>query len=199
MPDFLVDLMDKSDMGVGSTAKEKVERDSRWISEFADDLTVTISLRQWEQATALVEEGKFSSVVVVDIRLSSMVSSLGERKVKSMPSLAAKLAPLKTQLITALLQSLSIPTNRKSVVVTVITLLLRLEAGPAARNTFLIARSDVMRKAIRAITFEGSVGMYVADLAIVVFTGIKHTADWFLASFKENEVASCKCVLMYEN
>jgi exocyst complex component 8 len=34
--------------------------------------------------------------------------------------------------------------------------------------------------------------MYIGDLAIVVFTGIKHTADWFLASFKENEVASCE-------
>jgi len=33
--------------------------------------------------------------------------------------------------------------------------------------------------------------MYINDLAMVMFTGIKHTADWFLASFKENEVASC--------
>jgi hypothetical protein len=48
-----------------------------------------------------------------------------------------------------------------------------------------------MRKYIRAIRFEGSIGVYVGDLAMVVFTGIKHTADWFLASFKGNEVASC--------
>jgi hypothetical protein len=34
--------------------------------------------------------------------------------------------------------------------------------------------------------------MYINDLAMVMFTGIKHTADWFLASFKENEVASCE-------
>lgn len=107
-----------------------------------------------------------------------------------MPSLAAKLSPLKTQLTSALLQTLSIPSNRKSVIVQIITLLLRLGAGAAARNTFLTARSDVLHTAIRAITFEGSVGMYVTDLAIVVFTVIKHTADWFLASFKENEVAS---------
>lgn len=38
--------------------------------------------------------------------------------------------------------------------------------------------------------------MYINDLAMVVFTGIKHTADWFLASFKENEVASCECELI---
>lgn len=51
-------------------------------------------------------------------------------------------------------------------------------------------RSQVMRSHIRKIRFEGHVGAYVADLAMVYFTGIKHTADWFLASFKENEVAS---------
>lgn len=71
-----------------------------------------------------------------------------------------------------------------------ISLLLRLNAGAAARSTFLAARTEVMRKCVRMITFEGSIGVYIADLAIVVFTGIKHTADWFLASFKENEVAS---------
>lgn len=49
-----------------------------------------------------------------------------------------------------------------------------------------------MRKLVRAIRFEGHIGMYINDLAMVVFTGIKHTADWFLASFKENEVASSK-------
>ena len=49
-----------------------------------------------------------------------------------------------------------------------------------------------MRKRVRMITFEGHIGMYINDLAVVIFSGIKHTADWFLASFKENEVASCE-------
>lgn len=73
-----------------------------------------------------------------------------------------------------------------------ISLLARLKAGAAARSTFLASRTEVMRKRVRMITFEGHIGMYISDLAIVIFTGIKHTADWFLASFKENEVASCK-------
>lgn len=42
-------------------------------------------------------------------------------------------------------------------------------------------------------SFEGSVELYISDLAIVVFTGIKHTADWFLASFRENDTASGTC------
>lgn len=117
----------------------------------------------------------------------------GEAKLPVMPLLAAKLTPLKTSLIAALLQSLSMQSNRKSTVVSLITLLVRLKAGAAARNTFLIARAAVIKKCTRKITFDGHVGTYIGDLATVVFTGIKHTADWFLASFKENEVASSMC------
>ncbi|CAL1693849.1 unnamed protein product [Somion occarium] len=168
MPDFLAHLADKADMG--SSAKEKAERDARWVGDFTDELTVAIALRQWDQAVKLVEEG--------------------EGKLSIIPSLSVKLTPLKSTLTAALLQSLSSAANRKSIVVHLITLLLRLNAGAAARSTFLSARTEVMRKCIRMITFEGSIGTYIADLAIVVFTGIKHTADWFLASFKENEVAS---------
>ena len=40
------------------------------------------------------------------------------------------------------------------------------------------------------VRFDGHIGTYINDLATTMFTAIKHTADWFLASFKENEVAS---------
>lgn len=38
-------------------AKEKTENDTRWISDFSDNLTVAIALREWEKAVSLVEEG----------------------------------------------------------------------------------------------------------------------------------------------
>ncbi|OCH90543.1 hypothetical protein OBBRIDRAFT_776799 [Obba rivulosa] len=169
LPTWLADLAGKADMG--PSGKEKAERDARWIGDFSDDLTVAIALREWDDAVALVEKG--------------------EAKLSEMPALSAKLNPLKASLTAALLQALSIPDNRKSAVVQLISLLLRLKAGAAARNTFLASRADVMRKRVRMIRLEGHIGMYIADLAIVMFTGIKHTADWYLASFKENEAASC--------
>jgi hypothetical protein len=107
-----------------------------------------------------------------------------------MPTLNAKLAPLKTSLTAGLMHSLSALDNRKTVVVKLVSLLLRLGAGPAARSTLLAARSEVTKKRVRMIRFEGAVEQYINDLAVVVFTGIKHTADWFLASFKENDMAS---------
>ncbi|KAJ6575466.1 hypothetical protein B0H19DRAFT_1128810 [Mycena capillaripes] len=172
MPDWMADLASKADPdGAASTdAKEKAERDARWVGEWADELTVAIALREWEKATGLVETGR--------------------AKLSTTPPLAAKLPPLTAQLTSALLASLSQPSNRKSTVITLITLLLRLNAGPAARTAFLNMRTQVMRSHVRRIRFEGHIGAYVGDLAVVYFTGIKHTADWFLASFKENEVAS---------
>ena len=171
IPDWMSELASKAGE-MGSSAKEKSERDARWIGEWSDELVVAIALREWDKAVALVEEG--------------------ESKLAVMPTLSVKLTPLKASLTAALLQSLSVPSNRKSVVVSLIGLLVRLKAGAPARSTFLAARADVIRKCVRKITFGGHIGSYIGDLATVVFTGIKHTADWFLASFRENEVASSK-------
>lgn len=43
--------------GMGSDAKDKAERDARWVGEWADELTVAIALREWEKAVTLVEQG----------------------------------------------------------------------------------------------------------------------------------------------
>lgn len=59
-----------------------------------------------------------------------------------------------------------------------------------ARDTFLDARAALMRKRVRAIRFEGDARSYIKELALVVFTSVKHTADWYLASFKDLEMAS---------
>jgi hypothetical protein len=58
MPDWMADLARKADPDAASTdAKEKAERDARWVGEWADELTVAIALREWQKATGLVEKG----------------------------------------------------------------------------------------------------------------------------------------------
>lgn len=133
----------------------------------------------------------------------------GESRLAKTPLLAPKLTPLSASLTSALLHTLSDPMQRRSSVVYLAALLERLHAGGAARSAFLAMRGELMRKRVRALRcvlsqdiqvilvqlilarFEGSVELYISDLAVVVFTGIKHTADWFLASFRENDTASC--------
>lgn len=56
MPDWMADLAQRAG-GDGGRGKEKAEKDARWVGEFADELTVAIALRDWEQAVTLVEQG----------------------------------------------------------------------------------------------------------------------------------------------
>ncbi|KAF9532123.1 hypothetical protein CPB83DRAFT_58809 [Crepidotus variabilis] len=172
VPEWMADLARRGGEipGMGTDAKEKGERDARWVGEWSDDLTIAIALKEWSKAVDLVEQGQAKASVT--------------------PVLALKLPQLTSQLISSLLDTLSFPSNRKTTVVTLISLLNRLKAGAAARNTFLEMRTRVISGLTRKIRFDGHIGTYIGELAVVYFTGIKHTADWYLASFKENEVAS---------
>lgn len=49
-----------------------------------------------------------------------------------------------------------------------------------------------MLKRVRAIRAEGDISIYISELAIVCFTIIRHTSDWYMSAFKENRMASGK-------
>ncbi|KAF9453876.1 hypothetical protein P691DRAFT_718920 [Macrolepiota fuliginosa MF-IS2] len=174
MPEWMVDLARRGGDFPGADdiddAKEKAEKDARWVGEWSDDLTVAIALREWSKAVELVEQGQARSSTI--------------------PSLQTKLPNLTNRLTAALLTSLSLPSNKKSTSVLVVSLLVRLKAAAAARKTFLEMRTSVITGLMRRIRFGGDISSYVGDLSVVWFTGIKHTADWYLASFKDNESTS---------
>jgi hypothetical protein len=56
VPDWMADLTARAG-GDTTGAKEKAERDARWVGEWSDELNVAIALREWETAVALVERG----------------------------------------------------------------------------------------------------------------------------------------------
>lgn len=111
-----------------------------------------------------------------------------------MPALTPKFTPLVSSLTSSLLHALSDTSLRKTGVIHLTSLLLQLREGTAARDAFLSARTDLLRKRIRMIGFEGEISVYISELALVTFTSIKHTADWYLASFKDNDMASGRLV-----
>lgn len=59
-----------------------------------------------------------------------------------------------------------------------------------AREVFLNTRSLIIKKRIRQLTFEGDSTTYINELALVVFTLIRNTCEWYRDSFKQNEMAS---------
>ncbi|KAL5640240.1 hypothetical protein ACGC1H_007495 [Rhizoctonia solani] len=161
------------EMAAGSAgAAAKAEQDERWVNNFMDELTVAVALRDWDSAVNLVVKGQGRTAMV--------------------PGLSSKLTPLAEQLTAELLGALADPAQRRSSTIKVIAYIVRLgpDALVRARDTFLNARASLMRKRVRAIRFEGDVRAYIKELALIVFTSVKHTADWYLASFKDFEMAS---------
>jgi hypothetical protein len=68
--------------------------------------------------------------------------------------------------------------------------LLRLGQAERARETFLSGRGTLVRKRVRQIKFEGDVSLYISELAMVSFTLVKNTCEWYMAAFKDNRMAS---------
>lgn len=87
---------------------------------------------------------------------------------------------------------LSAPRVTKGQVKRGIGRLLRLGMQTQARNIFLQARRKILKARIREIRLDGDVKHYVDSLATNVFTFLKHTCDWYSASFNEPEMTSGK-------
>ena len=97
---------------------------------------------------------------------------------------------LRPSLVDQIVHDMSSLDIRKSQTGHLVSLLFRLSDADLARDTFLHARQAVMLKRVRAIGFEGDISMYISELAIVCFTIIRHTSDWYMSAFKENRMAS---------
>lgn len=102
----------------------------------------------------------------------------------------SKLDDRTDELVSSLLHDLSNPSIRKSGVVRTTNWLLRLGLGERARETFLSARGVLVKRRTRQIKFEGDISMYISELAMVSFTLIKNTCEWYMAAFKDNSMAS---------
>ncbi|GAA5938435.1 uncharacterized protein JCM15063_000734 [Sporobolomyces koalae] len=152
-------------------------KDSSWIGDYSDELSVAISTRSFEDAVVLVEKGK------------SILPQLASNSHTSY-QLRAKLDARTSELVASLLHDLADPALRKTGVVGTTAWLLRLGQGEHARETFLTARGTLLRKRARQIKFEGDISMYISELAMVCFTLIKNTCEWYMAAFKDNRMAS---------
>ncbi|GAA6058631.1 hypothetical protein JCM10212_004042 [Sporobolomyces blumeae] len=152
-------------------------KDLSWIGDYSDELAVAIATRSFEDAVVLVEKGK-----------SILPQIAGEPEASHL--FRAKLDARSSELVSSLLHDLSEASIRKSGVVKTTAWLLRLAQGELARETFLTARGALLRRRARQIKFEGDISMYISELAMVCFTLIKNTCEWYMAAFKDNRMAS---------
>ena len=142
-------------------------------------MAVAIVLRTYESAVVSVEKGK---TVLSKVAKDSLAIGLFKGKLEARSQ----------ELVDALLKDLSDPSIRKTGVVATAGWLLRLgpTAADKARETFLEMRGKLVRKRCRMIKFEGDISMWVGELAMVVFTLVKNTCEWYVTAFRDNRMAS---------
>ena len=160
--------------GLGNTSTNK---DSSWIEDVSDNLAVLIATREFEEAVAMVERCKEALPMT-----------------KSDPSLSqvfkTKLDLRSADLAAGLLKDLHALHLNKNSAVELAFWLHRLGDIDKAREAFLDGRAALVRKRVKQIKFEGDIEAYIGELAIVVFTLVKNTCEWYMAAFKDNKLAS---------
>ncbi len=101
-----------------------------------------------------------------------------------------KLAARTSDLVSAISSDFSRQHLKKSAVTRNASYLLRLDQGEKARQLFLDARTELLKKRTRQIKFEGDTGLYISELGMVHFTLIKNTSEWYMSAFKDGRMAS---------
>lgn len=104
--------------------------------------------------------------------------------------MTTRLDDLTPTLVQQIVHDLSSLELCKTVACRLIHYLIRLDRPELARDTFLKTRRAVMLKRVRSIRAEGDISIYISELAIVCFTILRHTSDWYMSAFKENRMAS---------
>ncbi|TIA86128.1 hypothetical protein E3P99_03769 [Wallemia hederae] len=149
----------------------------QWMEDFIDELSVSVALNEYESAVKHIEKGR---------KLMRSTDDPTERE-----ALQAQLAHHKNILVKNLLHVVAASSrNRKQVMIEKISLLHRLGETGVGRETFFDSRKELIKARSRQMAFDGDVVNHVAELALITFTIIKQSAEWFRAAFTSTNKAS---------
>ncbi|KAI7904033.1 Cullin repeat-like-containing domain protein [Cokeromyces recurvatus] len=149
----------------------------KWLEDLSDQLEVMIALREFEKSVAYLETAR-------QIVSSSPNSLPIVREAKE------HINDYTDMLCDIISRDLSNTLLTKIQFQRYVNWLLRLNKSEKARQVFLSTRTSIIKKRIRQLVFEGDITTYISELALVVFTLIRNTCEWYRDSFKQNEMAS---------
>ena len=110
-------------------------------------------------------------------------------------ALTSRLSKVEKELVDQVAYDLSYPDIKRSSCVTCVAHLVDLGQAQLASQKFLAARRELLQQRSRMISYLGDVPAYISELGVVMFTILKHTADWYLTAFRENRMISSGCFL----
>ncbi|KAF9924134.1 exocyst complex component exo84 [Mortierella alpina] len=153
------------------------QADSRWLAEFTDDLDVLIAQREFEGAVTSIEKAT--------VMLSQMTLPAGK-----LEETRKRLDERVSRLSRAIIVDLGQPHITKVAVQRDVAWLERLGCMDQARDVFLSNRTKVNRNRMSQVNAKKDPVVHVEELAMIVFTTIKNTSEWFKLSFKDSKMTS---------
>ena len=181
----LMDDNDDKQLDTPQSADIRKPRDSnnlhpdkeKWLVDLPDHLEVSIALREFEKSVVYLEKARH-------IVMSSSSSLPIVREARD------HINHYTDELSQIVSRDLSNTLLTKIQFQRYVNWLLRLDKSERARQVFLGTRTLIIKKRIRQLVFEGDITTYISELALVVFTLIRNTCEWYRDSFKQNEMAS---------
>ncbi|EGG05981.1 uncharacterized protein MELLADRAFT_77926 [Melampsora larici-populina 98AG31] len=178
-------------------------KDLSWIGDLSDELSVSIACRAYDEASELIEKSKTILVQLKSVPNSPISQPINSESIQY-SLLKAKIDEKSQDLMQKLFDDLLDPTIRKTQVIKISNLITRLSINPAnplgspsavaniekAKRSFLSMRSELVKTRSRMIKFEGDIALWVSQLAMVIFTLIKNTCEWYMTAFRDNRMAS---------
>ncbi|KPI38418.1 Exocyst complex component exo84 [Cyphellophora attinorum] len=160
------------------------QQNFRWVESQIDELDIDIALQRFEEAVEKVE--KLRKMTKTSLKSNTIAQELIQSKVDDR---AAKLANL-------LCRELTDKPSYMATTKGLVAYLVRLGAEDQAREAYLSARSEALRKRSRQCVFEGDLHAYVFSISYVYFTMVKNTILIYQASFS---AATMSAVIKWAN
>ncbi|KAF9314250.1 exocyst complex component exo84, partial [Linnemannia elongata] len=153
------------------------QADTRWLAEFTDELDVMIAQREFDAAVAGIEKATviLSQMTLPVAKLEDTRKRLDERV---------------SRLSRAIILDLGQSHITKVAVQRDVGWLERLGCLDQAKDVFLTNRTKVVRQRMDQVKPKKDPVLHVEELAMIVFTTIKNTSEWFEESFKDPKMSS---------
>ncbi|KAK0722079.1 Cullin repeat-like-containing domain protein [Lasiosphaeria miniovina] len=173
--ELLETLSDIKDMLIEVDGKQQ---NLRWVESQMDELDINIALQEIEPAVARVE------------KLKGLAFGL-KNNVIAQDFISFKVDERCTKLASLVVRDLISSHNDQRKMKRNVNWLTRLGFEDRAREAYLKARSEIIKKRTRQCIFQGDLHLYIWEISFVYFTIIHNTVNCFQACFPPPMMSAC--------
>ncbi|KAI9227877.1 MAG: Cullin repeat-like-containing domain protein [Piptocephalis tieghemiana] len=169
--------VDRQDLETPEDGAEVFQGELRWLADITDELDVYIAHREFDDAVECIENAR-TALRSIKVRSNQVLR------------LEHNLEEQTSRLGTIITRDFKNPIITKTQLIQNIRWLLRLKLNEQARESFLSARSHIIRQRVSQLAYDADAMQYVRELSMVSFTLIRNTSEWYNTTFKDATLSS---------